>query len=250
MINEQVPGMRHKLERLVRETNNDLEDLGTSVEQEESNEALSKIIQAYSSAVQNNVNTTKNNKGFWQETKKIFSTTARSLRKAAPTFEVGGKAVSEAIIDVQEDWSLAHSVDLPFTKAQQKSGHSVSIPPFDAEDVTWLLTLKLSQQIFPQKTAPRLCLKVLEVDDKIQAVDVEFKVIAAGNESSLSHAKLYDAHIGKGESFECDSIPNVKDDDLRLRIYIRVKVSHDILSLYNCTARVRNIYILCDSCDS
>ena len=233
MINEQVPGMRHTLERLVRENNKDLEDLGTSVKQEESNEALSKIIQTYSSAVRNNVDTIKNNKGFWQESKKIFSTTARSLRKAAPTFEVGGKAVSEAIIDVQEDWSLAHSVDLPFTKAQRQSGFSVSIPPFDADDVTWLLTLKFSQEPFGQQTRnPFLCLKVVEVDDKIQAVDVEFKVIAAGNESSLSQAKVYYAYIRKGEAFESDTIPNVKNDDLRLRFFIRVKVSNDI-----CTAR-------------
>ena len=231
------------------------------MEKEESNEVLSKIIQAYSSAVQSNVNSTKNNKGFWQESKKIFSTTARSLRKAAPTFEVGGKAVFEAIIDVQEtseiDWSLAHSIDLPFTKTQQESGNAVIFPLFDAEDVTWLLTLEFSQAFPQQPRFPFLCLKVVEVDDKIQAVDVEFKVIAAGNESSLSQAKLYDTHIGKGEDVKSDTILNVKDDDLRLRMFIRVKVRHVnsvivIVQLYHsCTHTiniyVRNIYAHCDS---
>mmetsp|Transcript_8720 Transcript_8720/g.19732 ORF Transcript_8720/g.19732 Transcript_8720/m.19732 type:complete len:553 (+) Transcript_8720:188-1846(+) len=144
MINEQVPDMRTKLEKLLLETNKGIDDLGVSVSKEDSSEALSRIIQSYSDAVTEHVKTSKNVKGFWQQSMSIFFDLAKSLKRAAPTFEVGGRAVFEGIVDVQEasegDWSHANSVVLHLTKEQVEKKEETTLLQFEQDDVTWEAT--------------------------------------------------------------------------------------------------------------
>lgn len=222
MINEQVPDMRTKLERLLRETNKGLDDLGVSVSKEESSEALSRIIQSYSDAVNEHVKTSKSAKGFWQESKKIFFDNANTLRRAAPTFEVGGRAVFEGIVDVNEategDWSHANSFVLPFTKEQKAKMETITFPHFELDDITWEATLHCKE------THPYISLKVIGLDEKVQAVDIEFKAVAAGD-TKVESRTVESASLKRDETHKASTyVLNLNDEDLRVRVFIRVKV--------------------------
>jgi len=62
MINVQVPEMKSKLEGLLKETSDAIDDLGASVSKDKSIESLSKITQKYSDSVRDNALTNRRTK--------------------------------------------------------------------------------------------------------------------------------------------------------------------------------------------
>lgn len=230
MINEQVPDMRTKLEKLLLETNKGIDDLGVSVSKEDSSEALSRIIQLYSDAVTEHVKTSKSVKGFWQQSKSIFFDLAKSLKKAAPTFEVGGRAVFEGIVDVQEasegDWSHANSVVLHLTKEQVEKGEKITFPQFELDDATWEATCHWKEENHYPYCRPYVTLSVVELDEKIQEVDIQYKASAAGSDNRTENSSdIVSASLTRGSEATTSSyVRNLKEDDLRIILSIRIKV--------------------------